>query len=96
MDAEPGARLTCHLLLRIFQTIQAAPGHPPDSKQGLCIRSSSDRHLLQAAHQSVTDGAVVAVLKAMLMLGKHLFDGRSSVYGITTLSVWGPAYDVRI
>ena len=69
-DAEQGARLTCHLLLRMFQSTSTLPGHMPDSKNGLCIKSSCDRHLLEAAHNSITVGAVVAVLKAVLMLGK--------------------------
>jgi len=34
------------------------------------IRSSCDRHLLAAAHNSIEVGAVFAVLKAILMLGK--------------------------
>jgi hypothetical protein len=34
------------------------------------IRSSCDRHLLAAAHNSIEVGAVFAVLKAIMMLGK--------------------------
>lgn len=36
------------------------------------IRSSCDRHLLAAAHNSIEVGAVFAVLKAIMMLGKTI------------------------
>lgn len=36
------------------------------------IRSSCDRHLLAAAHNSIEVGAVFAVLKAIMMLGKSI------------------------
>uniref|UniRef100_A0A669Q4M9 Mediator complex subunit 12L n=1 Tax=Phasianus colchicus TaxID=9054 RepID=A0A669Q4M9_PHACC len=65
-DAEPGARMTCRLLLHLFRTPQVCL-----FPQGLFpgIRSSCDRHLLAAAHNSIEVGAVFAVLKAILMLG---------------------------
>uniref|UniRef100_A0A803Y0T5 Mediator complex subunit Med12 domain-containing protein n=1 Tax=Meleagris gallopavo TaxID=9103 RepID=A0A803Y0T5_MELGA len=68
-DAEPGARMTCRLLLHLFRTPQVClfpQGLPPG------IRSSCDRHLLAAAHNSIEVGAVFAVLKAILMLGKTI------------------------
>jgi hypothetical protein len=41
-----------------------------DTKRGaVYVRSSCDRHLLEAAHHRISVGAVVAVLKAFLMLG---------------------------
>ena len=92
-DAEPGARLTCHLLLRLFSssslnylmslssnkqpTPQQASSTPhssqPTTTQGAAvhIKLSCDKHLLTAAHGSITVGAVVAVLKALLMLGRN-------------------------
>ncbi len=73
-DAEPGARLTCHLLLRLFSTADrgggSTSGGGADGKSGGGVKSSTDRHLLTAAHQSITVGAVVAVLKSILMLGE--------------------------
>lgn len=70
-DAEPGARLTCHLLLRLFQSVHVLPGSTAESRKNILgIKSSCDRHLLEAAHNSITVGAVVAVLKAILMLGE--------------------------
>uniref|UniRef100_A0A670IRE9 Mediator complex subunit 12L n=1 Tax=Podarcis muralis TaxID=64176 RepID=A0A670IRE9_PODMU len=60
-DAEPGARMTCRLLFHLFQT-------PEVSLLPTGIRSSCDRHLLTAAHNSIEVGAVFAVLKAILML----------------------------
>jgi len=41
-----------------------------DAKRGaVFVRSSCDKHLLEAAHKRINVGAVVAVLKAILMLG---------------------------
>ena len=91
-EAEPGARLTCHLLLRLFsstslnnlmalsstkQPTPQQPGSTPHGSQGgstsgVNIKLSCDKHLLTAAHGSITVGAVVAVLKALLMLGECL------------------------
>ncbi|XP_064639525.1 mediator of RNA polymerase II transcription subunit 12-like protein isoform X2 [Lineus longissimus] len=69
-DAEPGARLTCHLLLRLFKTDQSDSTSPFPNMKNMCnIKASCDRHLLAAAHDSITVGAVLAVLKAILVLG---------------------------
>ncbi|XP_049485620.1 mediator of RNA polymerase II transcription subunit 12-like protein isoform X14 [Panthera uncia] len=83
-DAEPGARMTCRLLLHLFRAPQAcllpqATGEPTAIKSPTAcsfggkpfpgIRSSCDRHLLAAAHNSIEVGAVFAVLKAIMMLG---------------------------
>ncbi|KAM3930465.1 mediator of RNA polymerase II transcription subunit 12-like protein [Leptodactylus fuscus] len=68
-DAEPGARMTCRLLLHLLRTPQISTYGGTNGKlaPGLC--SSCDRHLLTAAHNSIEVGAVFAVLKAILMLG---------------------------
>ena len=72
-DAEPGARLTCHLLLRLFQTVNVLPGSAVDSsKNALYIKSTCDRHLLESSHNTIPVGAVLAILKAMLVLGTYL------------------------
>lgn len=76
-DAENGARLTCHILLRLFKTSDmtlTSPGPRLGSKsQSQCnIKRSCDKHLLAAAHDSITVGPVLAVLKAMLVLSKQI------------------------
>ncbi|KAM6062820.1 mediator of RNA polymerase II transcription subunit 12-like protein [Chlamydotis macqueenii] len=68
-DAEPGARMTCRLLLHLFRTPQVCLFAQGAGKLFPGIRSSCDRHLLAAAHNSIEVGAVFAVLKAILMLG---------------------------
>jgi len=46
------------------------PACSSDTKRdSVFVRSSCDRHLLEAAHKRINVGAVVAVLKAILMLG---------------------------
>uniref|UniRef100_A0A8B9JTT4 Mediator complex subunit 12 n=1 Tax=Astyanax mexicanus TaxID=7994 RepID=A0A8B9JTT4_ASTMX len=67
-DSEPGARLTCRILLHLFRTPQRNPC-PQDDKSTVGIRSSCDRHLLAASQNSIVVGAVFAVLKAVFMLG---------------------------
>lgn len=77
VNVEAGARLTCHLLLRLFKTIECPqPGlysvstspHPLPTAAGsnYGIRLSCDRHLLAAAHNNIKVGPVLAVLKAIL------------------------------
>nr|XP_033813858.1 mediator of RNA polymerase II transcription subunit 12-like protein isoform X2 [Geotrypetes seraphini] len=68
-DAEPGARMTCRLLLHLFRKPQVCSLPQATGKSSAGIRSSCDRHLLAAAHNSIEVGAVFAVLKAILMLG---------------------------
>ncbi|KAM4772759.1 mediator of RNA polymerase II transcription subunit 12-like protein [Rhinophrynus dorsalis] len=68
-DAEPGARMTCRLLLHLLRTPQICSFVPVNGKPATGICSSCDRHLLAAAHNSIEVGAVFAVLKAILMLG---------------------------
>uniref|UniRef100_A0A673JB53 Mediator complex subunit Med12 domain-containing protein n=1 Tax=Sinocyclocheilus rhinocerous TaxID=307959 RepID=A0A673JB53_9TELE len=66
-DSEPGARLTCRILLHLFRTPQIMFLSTDKSTVG--IRSSCDRHLLAASQNSIVVGAVFAVLKAVFMLG---------------------------
>uniref|UniRef100_A0A670KGV6 Mediator complex subunit 12 n=1 Tax=Podarcis muralis TaxID=64176 RepID=A0A670KGV6_PODMU len=73
-DSEPGARLTCRILLHLFKTPQAFPFpcHLATGKPSVGIRSSCDRHLLAASQNRIVDGAVFAVLKAVFVLGMCL------------------------
>lgn len=73
--AEAGARLTCHLLLRLFKTVEMPqPGlysvstspNPIVSGPACNIKLSCDRHLLAAAHNNISVEPVLAVLKAIL------------------------------
>ncbi len=87
-ETEVGARLSCHLLLKLFQTVDAfVPAFYPSSSSSSSgtspkaaaatsaanhpsgIRHSCDRHLLSSAHRTIPVGAVIAVLKAILVLG---------------------------
>lgn len=74
--AEGGMRLTCHLLLRLFRTAEGpqpglySVGSPPlTPRPSLGVRLSCDRHLLAAAHRNIHVGPVLAVLKAILVVG---------------------------
>lgn len=76
--AEGGMRLTCHLLLRLFRTAEGpqpglySVGSPPPlttPRPPLGVRLSCDRHLLAAAHRNIHVGPVLAVLKAVLLVG---------------------------
>ncbi|XP_020279147.1 mediator of RNA polymerase II transcription subunit 12 isoform X2 [Pseudomyrmex gracilis] len=80
IEAEAGARLTCHLLLRLFKTVEcpqpalysvSTSPHPLPSgnSRGYNIKLSCDRHLLAAAHNNIRVGPVLAVLKAILVVG---------------------------
>ncbi|XP_045454352.1 mediator of RNA polymerase II transcription subunit 12-like [Melitaea cinxia] len=73
---DAGARLTCHLLLRLFKTVDTPqPGlysvstSPGPGGAGAGVRLSCDRHLLAAAHKNIGVGPVLATLKAILMVG---------------------------
>lgn len=76
-SAEGGMRLTCHLLLRLFRTAEGpqpglySVGSPPLTapRPPLGVRLSCDRHLLAAAHRNIHVGPVLAVLKAVLVVG---------------------------
>lgn len=80
IEVEAGARLTCHLLLRLFKTVEcpqpalysvSTSPHPLPSgnSRGYSIKLSCDRHLLAAAHNNIRVGPVLAVLKAILVVG---------------------------
>ncbi|XP_068629231.1 mediator of RNA polymerase II transcription subunit 12-like isoform X2 [Battus philenor] len=73
---DTGARLTCHLLLRLFKTVDTPqPGlysvstSPGPGGGAAGVRLSCDRHLLAAAHKNIGIGPVLATLKAILMVG---------------------------
>lgn len=69
-DAEPGARLTCHLLLRLLDESTDFMSHDHSSALKFPFRMSPDHHLLSAAHESIPFGPLLAVFKAMLKLSE--------------------------
>ncbi|XP_059156878.1 mediator of RNA polymerase II transcription subunit 12-like protein isoform X2 [Physella acuta] len=74
-EAESGARLSCHLLLRLFKpSYLIAPQCGISQKNPAPIRNSCDRHLLEAAHLFIGVGPMLAVLKAMLKLADESND----------------------
>ncbi|GAB0086625.1 Mediator of RNA polymerase II transcription subunit 12 [Sergentomyia squamirostris] len=88
-EAEAGARLTCHLLLRLFKTIEIPqPGlysvstspNPIISGPACNIKLSCDRHLLAAAHKNIAVAPVLAVLKGILVVGDAMAHKASSVH----------------
>ncbi|XP_071839285.1 mediator of RNA polymerase II transcription subunit 12-like protein isoform X3 [Apostichopus japonicus] len=76
-DAEPGARLMCHLLLRLFcsSLVGGTVSSQPDEQKWISILSSCDRHLLEAAHRGISVDPLVGVLKALLLIGDSGEDG---------------------
>lgn len=76
--AEAGARLSVHLLFRMFKAIElpvpALYGIPTTScpikipGPQCIIKLSCDRHLLAAAHKNIAVGPVLAVLKGILVV----------------------------
>ncbi|CAG5095064.1 Similar to kto: Mediator of RNA polymerase II transcription subunit 12 (Drosophila melanogaster) [Cotesia congregata] len=79
-EAESRGRLTSHLLLRLFKTVEcpqpalysvSTSPHPipAGNQRGYSIKLSCDRHLLAAAHNNIPVGPVLAVLKAILVVG---------------------------
>ena len=81
-ETENGARLSCHLLLKIFRSVDTLHSGnqlyyslgspkpmPGPSSHTSGIRSSCDRHLLSSAHRNIAVPAIIAVLKAILVLG---------------------------
>ena len=83
-DAEPGARLTCHLLLRLLDESTDLMSHDHSSALKFPFRTSPDHHLLSAAHESIRFGAVLAVLKAMLKLSEAGMYNPQSTVGLVT------------
>ncbi|KAH9509032.1 Mediator of RNA polymerase II transcription subunit 12-like protein, partial [Bulinus truncatus] len=78
-EAESGARLSCHLLLRLFKpSYLIAPQCSISQKNPPPIRNSCDRHLLEAAHLFIGVGPMLAVLKAMLKLADESNDESAS------------------
>ena len=69
-DAESGARLTCHLLLRLLDESTDFMSHDHSEASKFPFKSSPDHYLLSAAHENIGVGAVLAVLKAMLKLSE--------------------------
>ncbi|XP_053693573.1 mediator of RNA polymerase II transcription subunit 12 [Sabethes cyaneus] len=78
-EIEAGARLSCHLLLRLFKTIECpqpglysvstSPNPITTAGQVHNIKLSCDRHLLAAAHKNIGVAPVLAVLKGILVVG---------------------------
>lgn len=78
VDAEAGARLTCHLVLKLFKTLEipqpgmysvsTSPNPLHAVGSDFSIRLSCDRHLLVGAHKTIPIAAVLAVLKAILIV----------------------------
>ncbi|XP_039485003.1 mediator of RNA polymerase II transcription subunit 12 isoform X1 [Drosophila santomea] len=78
VDAEAGARLTCHLVLKLFKTLEipqpgmysvsTSPNPLHAVGNDFSIRLSCDRHLLVGAHKTIPIAAVLAVLKAILIV----------------------------
>ena len=81
-ETEIGARLSCYLLLKLFKTVEpdfqehymfysiGSPSPMPrQSVHSSGIKYSCDRQLLSSAHQNITVGAIIAILKAILVLG---------------------------
>uniref|UniRef100_A0A8C6N8Y5 Uncharacterized protein n=1 Tax=Melopsittacus undulatus TaxID=13146 RepID=A0A8C6N8Y5_MELUD len=94
-DAEPGARMTCRLLLHLFRTPQVCFFPQGTGKLFPGIRSSCDRHLLAAAHNSIEVGAVFAVLKAILMLGKIMQSHVGLLDELNEDEVWGSSHALK-
>lgn len=75
-EMEASARLTCHILLRLFQAIEyPQPGmysvSSPIQSTGPMqsdIKLSCDRLLLGGAHKAISVAPLLAVLKAILMV----------------------------
>lgn len=85
-EAETGARLSCHLLLRLFKPSYLIAPQNSGVSSGTktnppLIRNSCDRHLLEAAHLFIGVGPMLAVLKAMLKLADESNDESSSKSG---------------
>lgn len=85
-DAEPGARLTCHLLLRLLDESTDFMSYDHSSALKFPFRMSPDHHLLSAAHESIRFGPLLAVFKAMLKLSEagRTGDGGSASAGDST------------
>ncbi|KAK3742866.1 hypothetical protein QZH41_007773 [Actinostola sp. cb2023] len=77
-DAESGARLTCHLLLRLLDDATDFISHDHSSVSKFPFKSAPDHNLLSAAHDNIGVHAVLAILKAMLRLSESDHGGSGS------------------
>ncbi|KAH8373428.1 hypothetical protein KR009_006618 [Drosophila setifemur] len=78
VDAEAGARLTCHLVLKLFKkleipqpgmySVSTSPNPLHAVGSDFSIRLSCDRHLLVGAHKTIPLAAVLAMLKTILIV----------------------------
>ena len=68
-EAEVGARLSCHLLLVLFQSVENSIPNPSRPSFGSGIKHSCDRQLLASSIRNITVGLIIAVLKVILVLG---------------------------
>lgn len=98
-EVEPGARLSCHLLLRIFQNqdscqpAQYCPGSPgAGATTKRSVRLSCDRHLLVAAHLSFSMEPVLAFLKAMLIVSDAMSGQSKSSSSVSISDILGTSY----
>ncbi|XP_014230379.1 mediator of RNA polymerase II transcription subunit 12-like isoform X1 [Trichogramma pretiosum] len=81
IEIQAGVRLAIHLILRLFKTsecpqpslysVSTSPHPLPSqgSQRNISIKLSSDRHLLASAHNNISVGPLIAVLKAILVVG---------------------------
>lgn len=100
-----GARLTCHLVLKLFKTIEipqprmysvsTSPNPLTAVDNAYNLKLSCDRHLLIAAHKNIPLGAVLAVLKAILIVVDTTALKTSSMAIGTAAGVFGGANGKR-
>lgn len=94
-----GARLTCHLVLKLFKTIEipqpgmysvsTSPNPLNAVSSSSNIKLSCDRHLLIAAHKNIPLEAVLAVLKAIVIVVDTTALKTSSMTGNTSTGAFG-------
>ena len=68
-EAELGARLSCYLLLMLFQSVEGSVANPARTSYASGIKHSCDRQLLASSIRNVTIGLIIGVLK----VGKYFF-----------------------
>jgi hypothetical protein len=62
-EAELGARLSCYLLLMLFQSVEGSVANPARTSYASGIKHSCDRQLLASSIRNVTIGLIIGVLK---------------------------------
>ena len=93
-EAETGARLTCHLLLRLLRTGDAPAANTAagclssSPTPTMYVRSTCDLHLLEAARDCLTVGAVVAVLQVRCCCCGCCHHWRHLWYSGSALDCW--------